>query len=71
MPECKPDITKLEKLKSCEVAVTNTLNFVDILLPPTMCKFVVNASFSKQYFVDLHNTVKSFGVQNYKGARIP
>jgi len=30
-----------------------------------------NKNFSKSYFVDLHNYVSSFGVPNYKGARIP
>ena len=68
---CNPDITKVEKLKSREVSVTSTLKFVDRLLPPTSCKFSEHPSFSKQYFIDLHNTVKSFGVHNYRGARIP
>ena len=69
--ECKPDITKLEKLKSCEVRVTDSLIFEDRLLPPTKCKFTEHSDYSKQHFVDLHNTVKSFGVHNYLGARIP
>ena len=51
--------------------MNSTLKFVDRLLPPTSCKFAEHPSFSKQYFIDLHNTVKSFGVHNYRGARIP
>ena len=68
---CKPDITKLGILKPCEVEVTSTLKFMDRLLPPTQCKFVEHSTFTKQYFVDLHNTVKLSGVHNYRGARIP
>ena len=41
------------------------------MLPPTKCKLVEHPSFSRQYFLDLHKSVKSYNVNNYKGARIP
>ena len=68
---CKPDITKLENLKPCEVEVTSTVKFTDRLLPPTKCNFIEHSTFTKQYFVNLHNAVKLSGVHNYRGARIP
>ena len=69
--ECKPDITKLESLKSCSVKVSDTLVFMDRSLPPTKCIFQEHSSFSKSYFVDLHKAVKLYDTHNYKGARIP
>ena len=69
--ECKPDITKLESLKTCLVKVSNTLTFMDRSLPPTKCIFEEHSSFPKSYFVDLHKAVKFYDLHNYKGARIP
>ena len=69
--ERRPDIIKPEKLKSFEVKVTSNLTFSDRLLPHTDRMFREHTKFSKQYFVELHNFVKSFGVHNYRGARIP
>ena len=69
--ECKPDIAKTEFLQSNIVNVTNTLKFVDRILPPPACSFTEHQQFTKQYFIDLHNAVKIYNVNNYKGARIP
>ena len=68
---CEPDISKLDSLKPCEVTVTEKVKFTDRLLPPTECKLDEHATFSKSYFVNLHNAVKMHGVHNYRGARIP
>ena len=54
-----------------EFKVTDKLSFNDRILPPTSCSFVENKQFPMSYFVELHNVVKSYGVHNYRGARIP
>ena len=69
--ECKPDIAKTDKLEQLQVTVTDSLIFMDRLLPPTQCKFVENPEFFKSYFLNMHKAVKVFNVHNYKGARIP
>ena len=69
--ECKPDIFKLERLKSLEIQLTEKYIFKDLILPPTQCKLEEHAVFNKQYFLDLHESVKVFNTNNYKGARIP
>ena len=69
--ECKPDIAKTEKLQPLNVNVTDDFVFIDRALPSASYEFVENTVFTKEYFVELHNRVKSFGVCNYRGARIP
>ena len=68
---CEPDIIKSESLKPCEVTVAKKLKFSDRILPSTDCKLTEHSTFSKSYFVNLHNSVKMHGVHNYRGARIP
>ena len=62
---------KTEFLKSFVVPLTNKLNFTDRQLPVTNCNFTEHSQFTKLYFVNLHNAVKSCGTNNYRGARIP
>ena len=66
---CKPDIIKPDILKSVEIKVGN-ITFVDRLLPPHQ-PLSDNSLFNRQYFIDLHCAVKSYNLNNYKGARIP
>ena len=67
---CKPDIAKPEFLKSMTVKVTETLFFIDRILPP-IASFAEHESFTMSYFVQLHKSVKAYNVHNYQGARIP
>ena len=69
--ECKPDILKLTALKPLHVNVTDNLVFMDRMLPPSDLSFIESESFSSEYFVNLHNEVKKFGVHNYRGTRLP
>ena len=69
--ECKPDLEKPESLKFCEVQITDSLKFMDRLLPPTSCNFAEHTVFNKAYFLDLHRAVKLYDTNNYRGARIP
>ena len=71
MSVCEPDVAKPEALKPYDVKVHDNLVFHDRLLPPNIHPSCENTSFSKDYFVGLHNAVKIFNVSNYKGARIP
>ena len=68
---CDPDILKTECLKQSDFQVTASLCFKDRLLPETDCIFREHKVFPMSHFVDLHNAVKSHGVHNYRGARIP
>ena len=68
---CKADIDKPEKLEIAAVYPTENFVFYDRILPKTDCSLVENSHFPKSYFIDLHNAVKSYGVHNYRGARIP
>ena len=58
-------------MKTNIINVTNTLKFEDRILPPSNSAFSEHPSFTKQYFIDLHEAVKLYNVNNYKGARIP
>ena len=69
--DCKPDIVKPEVLRPKNVNVTESLVFMDRILPTSQYQFLENKSFSKSYFLDLHKAVKVYNVNNYKGARIP
>jgi hypothetical protein len=68
---CDPDIVKPDCLKNVDFQVTDKLVFKDRILPSTSCLFKENEHFPMSYFVNLHNVVKSYGVHNYRGARIP
>ena len=65
------DIEKPEKLEPLDISLSSDLNFIDRKLPESHFPLVENTNFSMNYFVELHNAVRSFGVHNYKGARIP
>ena len=67
----KIDIAKPEKLQPTKVVLSDNLEFIDRVLPSSSHVLTENRNFTKSYFVDLHNYVCSFGVHNYKGARIP
>ena len=69
--ECKQDIIKVEKLCYLHVKLTESLTFLDRELPPSTFDFTESDDFTRQYFVNLHENVKKFGVHNYRGARIP
>ena len=69
--ECKPDIEKPDNLKLCEVQITDSLKFMDRLLPRTDSIFAEHSVFNRAYFLDLHRTVKLYDTNNYRGARIP
>ena len=69
--ECNPDVKKPEVLKPVEVQICTNLKFVDRILPQPCVSLVENVTFPMQYFVDLHNLVKSYNDYNFKGARIP
>ena len=64
--ECKADISKPEMLKPLQVKVTPNFTFTDRILPKIDSPFSENSRFSMNYFVDLHNTVKSYGVATTK-----
>ena len=68
---CDPDIKKPEYLKSSDFHVSKDLCFKDRLLPGATLIFDEHKVFPMTYFVNLHNLVKTYGVHNYKGARIP
>ena len=68
---CKPDVEKPDRLRTCNFEITDKLTFFDRELPPTDRIFIENKSFPSSYFIDLHNEVRSYGVHNYRGARIP
>ena len=69
--DCNPDICKTENLKQTDCQVTESLCFKDRLLPETSYIFEEHKVFPMSHFVNLHHAVKSHGVHNYKGARIP
>ena len=52
--ECKNDIDRPDQLKPFNVNVTDSLVFIDRMLPASTCKFEESETFSKQYFVNLH-----------------
>ena len=69
--ECVPDIQKPEILKLHEVKISDNLQFMDRILPPTKCKLLEHPVFNRAYFLDLHESVKLYDTNNYRGARIP
>ena len=69
--ECKVDIEKPENLSPVQLCLTEQIMFTDRTLPESSYSFTENNVFNKQYFVDLHENVKRYGVHNYRGARIP
>ena len=69
--ECKPDIEKPECLKSIEVKITENLQFMDRILPSTSCNLNEHPVFTRAYYLNLHESVKLYDTNNYRGARIP
>ena len=51
--------------------MSTDLKFIDRILPNSNVLLAENVKFPMKYFVDLHNSVKSFNDYNFKGARIP
>ena len=68
--QCAPDIDKPEFLKSLEVEITDKIKFLDRSLPPTQCVHSEHSTFNRAYFLELHERVKIYDTNNYRGARI-
>ena len=65
----KPDINKFAKLKTLEVILPGGAVFDDKVLPPPSSPITPHKTYSKEYFLNLHMTVRSYGTYNYAGAR--
>ena len=44
---------------------------MDRILPPTNCMLVEHPTFNRAYFLNLHESVKLYDTNNFRGARIP
>ena len=66
----KPSIDKVSKLTTLEVMLPGGAVFDDKILPPPCKSISPCEKFTKDYFLNLHMTVRSHGTYNYAGARV-
>ena len=66
----KPDLNDTRILKTLEVKLPNGGIFDDKVLPTSSSEIVPNATFSKEYFLDLNKKVRQYGTYNYAGAKV-
>ena len=66
----KPDIDKITKLKPIEILLPASAVFDDKVLPSLTSPIEPNKTFTKEYFMDLHMSVRSYGTYNYAGAKV-
>ena len=66
----KPDIDRHTKLKQIEIFLPGGAVFDDKVLPEPTKPINPNKNFTKDYFMNLHKSVRSYGTYNYAGARV-
>ena len=66
----KPNIEKFAKLKTLEVILPGGAVFDDKVLPLPATTITPHESFTKEYFMNLHMAVRSYGTYNYAGAQV-
>ena len=65
----KPNIDKLFNLKNLEVILPGGAVFDDKILPQPCTLSTPSETFQKDYFLNLHMDVRSYGTYNYAGAK--